>query len=96
MDLHVWPGSDSNSFSSDKLVRKCDKKKLVQSLSCVLFFAIPWTAAQQASLSLTISWSLLKLMSIESVNIQGWFPLGLSGSISLLSKGLKSVLQHHS
>ena len=27
----------------------------------------PWTAAYQASLSLTISWSLLKLMSIESV-----------------------------
>ena len=29
--------------------------------------AIPWTAAHQASLSFTISWSLLKLMSIESV-----------------------------
>ena len=30
-------------------------------------FEIPWTAAYQASLSFTISWSLLKLMSIESV-----------------------------
>ena len=30
-------------------------------------FGIPWTAAHQASLSITISWSLLKLMSIESV-----------------------------
>ena len=39
----------------------------VQLLSCVWFFATPWTAARQASLSLTISWSLLKLMSIESV-----------------------------
>ena len=29
--------------------------------------AIPWTAARQASLSITNSWSLLKLMSIESV-----------------------------
>ena len=29
--------------------------------------ATPWTAARQASLSITISWSLLKLMSIESV-----------------------------
>ena len=39
----------------------------VQSLSCVLLFAAPWTAAHQASLSITNSWSLLKLMSIESV-----------------------------
>ena len=39
----------------------------VQSLSCVRFFVIPWTAACQASLSFTISQSLLKLMSIESV-----------------------------
>ena len=34
--------------------------------SC-LTFATPWTAARQASLSITNSWSLLKLMSIESV-----------------------------
>jgi len=98
----------------------------------------PWTAARQASLSFTISWSLLKLMSIESVmhptisssvipfssclqsfiasgsfpmswlftsggqtirasasvlpmNILGWFPLGLTGLISLLSKELSVV-----
>ena len=39
----------------------------VQSLSCVQLFETPWTATCQASLSFTISWSLLKLMSIESV-----------------------------
>ena len=39
----------------------------VQLLSCVRLFATPWTAAFQASLSITNSWSLLKLMSIESV-----------------------------
>ena len=39
----------------------------VQSLSCVRLFVTPWTAARQASLSITNSWSLLKLMSIESV-----------------------------
>ena len=39
----------------------------VQSPSCVRLFATPWTAAGQASLSLTISWSLPKFMSIESV-----------------------------
>ena len=40
---------------------------VVQSLSCVWLFATPWIAAHQASLSFTFSWSLLKIMSIESV-----------------------------
>ena len=39
----------------------------VQSLSRVRLFAIPWISARQASLSITISWSLLKLRSIESL-----------------------------
>ena len=39
----------------------------VQSLSCVQLFATPWTAARQASLFITNSLSLLKLMYIESV-----------------------------
>ena len=40
---------------------------VVQSLSRVQLFVTSWTAACQASLSFTISWSLLKLMSIELV-----------------------------
>ena len=43
------------------------RKESVQSLSHLRLFATPWTAACQASLSITNSWSLLKLMSIESV-----------------------------
>ena len=39
----------------------------VQSLSRVWLFVTPWTAAHQASLSTTNSWSLLKLMSIQPV-----------------------------
>ena len=39
----------------------------VQSLSHVQLFVTPWTAACEASLSITNSWSLLKLMSIELV-----------------------------
>ena len=39
----------------------------IQSLSHVRLFATPWTAARQASLSITNSWSLPKLMSIELV-----------------------------
>ena len=44
-----------------------DQFSSVQSLSLVQLFATLWTAAHQASLSITNSWSLLKLMSIESV-----------------------------
>ena len=39
----------------------------VQSLSCVQLFETPWTVARQASLSITNSQSLLKLMSVKSV-----------------------------
>ena len=109
----------------------------VQLLSHVQLFATPRTEACQASLSFTISWSLLKLMSIElvmpsnhlilvvplsscfpsfpasgpflmklfasggqsigasslvlPVNIQDWFPLGLTGLISLLFKRLSRI-----
>ena len=122
------------------------KKKLkvfssVQWLSHVWLFATPWTAARQASLSITSSWNLLKLMSVESVmpsnhlilccprlpcpqsfptlgsfplsqffasggqsigasasvlpmNIQDWFPLGLTELIYSLSKGLSRVFSN--
>ena len=114
----------------------------IQLLSWVRLFAIPWTAGRQASLSSTNSWSLLKLMSIESVmpschliyypllllpsifpsirvfsnepvlhirwpkywsfsfsisysnEFQDWFPLGLTGWISLQSKGLSRVFSN--
>ena len=39
----------------------------VQSLSHIQLFATLWTAAQQVSLSFTVSWGLLKLTSIESM-----------------------------
>ena len=113
---------------------------VVQLLSCVQLFATPWTTAHQASLSFTLSQSLLRLIPIKSVmasnhlilcrpllllpsifpsirsfpmsrllalggqsigasasvsvlpmNSQGWFPLGLTGLISLQSKGLSRV-----
>ena len=112
---------------------------VVQSLSCVCLFVIPWTVARQAPLSSTISLSLLKFMSTEMVMLfnhlilccplllpsifprirvfssesalhirwpkywsfsfstspsnerSGWFPSGLTGLISLQSKGLSRV-----
>ena len=50
----VWPGLLGRLSS-------------VQLLSCVRLFVTPWIAARQASLSITNSWSLLKLMPIKSV-----------------------------
>ena len=62
----------------------------VHSLSCVQLFATPWTAVCQASLSITNSWSLLKLMSIELVMPSNHLilccPLLLLPSIFLLEK----------
>ena len=112
-------------------------------LCCVQLFVTPWTAARQASLSITNSWSLLKFISIESVmpsnhlilclplllppsvfpsirvfssesvlcirlpkywsfnlstvlpvNIQDLFPLGLTGLISLQSKGFSRIFSN--
>ena len=52
-------------LSSPRFIRSLSQ--LVQSLSQVQLFVTPWAAARQASLSITNSWSLLKLMSIQSV-----------------------------
>ena len=55
------------NFLSWSIYEKKWRNKSVQLLSCVQFLATPWTAALQASLSITNSQSLLKLMSIELV-----------------------------
>ena len=67
--------ANSNRFSS------------VQSLSCVWLFVTPWTTARQASLSITHSWSLLKLMYIQSV---GWCHPTISFSAVSFSSCLQS------
>ena len=70
----------------------------VQSLSHAQLFETPWTAARQASLSFTNSWSLLKLMSIQSVMPSNHLilcrPLLLLPSVfpSIRSFSLESVL----
>ena len=67
----------------------------VQSLSHVRLFVIPWTITRQASLSITNSWSLLKLTSIESVMPSNHLILchpfllpSILPSIRVFSKGL--------
>ena len=61
--------SHFSSFFTFVLLHKIKKihVRSVQSLSRVRLFATPWTAARQASLSITNSWSLLKLMFIHWV-----------------------------
>ena len=59
-----WPGWEGRE---DLWTRKSLSKGSVQSLSRVRLFATPCTAACQASLSITNSWRLPKLMSSESV-----------------------------
>ena len=66
------PGSytkqgNSKNFCFIDYAKAFDCVSSVQSLRDVQLFVTPWTAAQQASLPITNSWSLLKLMSIESV-----------------------------
>ena len=140
--LTEWPSKEHYKgffcyLTKDKIGERSFPVRIISSihsLSCVQLFLAPWTAACQASLSITNSWSLLKLMSTESVmpfnhpilchpllfppsvfpsirvfsnesffashsqsikastsvlpmNIQDWFPLGLTDLISLQSKG---------
>ena len=72
-DLVPWPRIELRPPAlgaqnlSHWITRETPKVIVVQSLSCVQHFATPWIAACQASLSITNSWSLLKLVSIESV-----------------------------
>ena len=61
------PGPRGGIKWKHKIFIPCTVIVAVQLLSRVRLFATPWTAARQASLSITISWSFLKLMSIESV-----------------------------
>ena len=53
--------------SLEKSILSLDTFSSVQSLSHVRLFVTPWIAARQASLSITNSWSSLRLTSIESV-----------------------------
>ena len=58
---------ESNLAAYIELEDACAFSQSVQLFSRVQFIATPWTSARQASLSITNSWSLLKLTSIASV-----------------------------
>ena len=62
MSLNAW-----NQYISQSFLKKSVYIFVVQLLSRVWLFATPQTEVHQDSLSFTISWSLLKFMSVESV-----------------------------
>ena len=62
-----WSLKALTAFRMPPMIPSTWSVVFVQSLSCVWLFVTSWTAACQASLSFTISQSLLKLISIESV-----------------------------
>ena len=67
----MWKGAyccpSTTTYSPTQELAKPYQFSSVQSLSCVCLFVSPWTAAHQASLSITNSWSLFKLIFMESV-----------------------------
>ena len=69
LQLHALPSEEFRGLLSAELSLWTSSVQfsLVHLLSCVWLFAIPWTAARQASLSITNTWSWLKLMSIVLV-----------------------------
>ena len=58
---------------------------ILKLFSCVWLFATPWTAAHQASLTFTISWNSLRLMSMQ------WCYLTISSSVVPFSSCLQSL-----
>ena len=65
--ITVIEKTTNNKKTKNKKKLKVDYHVVVQSLSRIRLFATPWTVARQASLSFTVSRSLLTLMSVESV-----------------------------
>ena len=63
----TWDEMLNNGDRVSSLPELRDQFSSVQSLSCVWLFVTPWTAAHQTSMFITNSWSLLRLMSIESL-----------------------------
>ena len=79
MEVWVYVISDPTVLTSTwRIIPTALKHPLssVQSLSHVQLFAIPWTEARQASLSITNSHCLLKLTSMESALLIGKDPKG--------------------
>ena len=67
MHWEDYPLGDSQALQNASQPSPPRLIAVVQSLSHIRLFVTPWAAAHQASLAFTVSWSLLKLKSIEPV-----------------------------
>ena len=87
----------ASRLKNQKIKQKqyCNKLNQFSSLSCVQLFATPWTAARQASLSITNFPSLLKLMFIKSVMPSHHLILCCHPTISSPSPPALNLSQHH-
>ena len=94
-----WTGKPGMSQSMGFQRDMTERPIWSELLSCVGVFMTPWTEACQASLSFTISWSLLKLMPIESVMPSNYLilchPLLLLPSIFPSIKAFSNELALH-
>ena len=93
----LTPGAYSNSCPSSWWCHPTISSSVVPFSSCLQSFPASGSspmsqffASGSQSIGVAVSASGLPM------NIQDWFPLGWTGWISLQSKGLKSLLQHHS
>ena len=87
----------SSSCPSSRWCHLTISSSVIPFSSCLQFF--PASGSFQMSQLFSSGGQSIGVSASASVlpmNIQDWFPLGLTGWISLLSKGLKSLLQHHS
>ena len=91
----LLPGVCSNSCPSSQWCHPAISSSVVSFSSCLLFF--PASGSFLISRLFTSSGQITGASASASVlpmNIQGWFPLGLTGLISLQSKGLSRVFSN--
>ena len=91
----LTPGACSNSCPSSRWCHPTISSSVIPFSSCLQSF----TASGSFPMSRLFAWgsqSIGASASVLPMNIQDWFPLGLTDWVSLQSKGLsKSLLQHH-
>ena len=89
------PGTCSNSRPSSRWCHPTISSSVITFSSCLQSF-LASGSFQMSQVFTSGGQSIRASASVLPKNIQDWFPLGWTGWISLHSKGLKSLLQHHS
>ena len=88
------PGTCSNSYPSSQWCHSTISSSVIPFSFCLQSFPANRVFSNESVFC--IRWPKYWSFSISLINIQDWFPLGLTDLISLQSKGLKNLLQDHS